>query len=52
MRVLYNFKAASDYSSPYRSVCFWCHDTTLKKMFLIEKPPPEVVENIRSHKDW
>ena len=25
-----------DYSSFYRSVYFWCHDTTLKKVFLIE----------------
>ena len=37
MQVSHNFKAALDYSSPYRSIYFWCHDTTLKNIFSIEK---------------
>ena len=35
--VSYSFKAALDYSSLYRSMYFWCHDTTPKKVFPIEK---------------
>ena len=35
--VSYSFKAALDYSLRYRSMYFWCHDTTLKKILLIEK---------------
>ena len=35
--VSYNFKAALDYSSLYRSIYFWCHDTTLKTILSIEK---------------
>ena len=35
--VSYSFKAAFDYSSLYRSIHFWCHDTTLKKIFSIWK---------------
>ena len=35
--VSYNFKAALNYSSLYRSIHFWCHDATLKKIFSTEK---------------
>ena len=31
------FQAPLDYSSLYRSMHFWCHDTTPKKIFSIEK---------------
>ena len=33
---LYNFKAALDYSSLYRSRYFWCCNTTLQKKNSIE----------------
>ena len=35
--VSYSFKAAPDYSSLYRSMHFWFHDTTLMKIFSIEQ---------------
>ena len=35
--VSYSFKAALDYSSLCRLMHFWCYDTTLKKIFSIEK---------------
>ena len=31
------FKGSLGYSSLYRSMQFWCHDTALKKIFSIEK---------------
>ena len=37
MYVSYNFKTALDYSSIYRSIHFWYHDTTLEKIFSKEK---------------
>ena len=37
MHVSYNFNAALDYNSLYRLIYFSCHDTTLKKIFSIEK---------------
>ena len=37
MWVSYSFKVAFDYSLLYLSIHFWCHDTTLKKIFSIEK---------------
>ena len=37
MWVLYSSKAALNYSSLYRSMHFWCHDTTLKKILSIKK---------------
>ena len=35
--VSYSFKAALVFSSLYRSMHFWCHDTALKKILSIEK---------------
>ena len=37
MWVSYNFKTTLDYSSLYRSIYFWCQETTLQKIFPIEK---------------